>query len=133
MTATPAKATPETFWEAAPPVGVALAPAVVPEAPLLPEPLPEPLEPEPPEPEPDVDEAVGMPVAVPEPVPVAVAVPETLELSGLVSKVVGQVRLNRGLVDRLSVMANFMVLSGLESRRVYQKLSLIHISEPTRP
>ena len=66
-------------------------------------------------------EAVELAVAVPL-VPVEVPeLPAELDTATGVSKVVGQVRSNLGLVERLLVMANFILLSGLESRRVYQK------------
>lgn len=101
------------------------------------EPEPEEPEPEPEEPEPDELVLVGTEAEVDEPdepeePEVAVLEPElALELEEeeesllSVSKVVGQVRLNWGVVLRSLVMANFMLLSGLESRRLYQKVGVL--------
>lgn len=94
---------PEELEEPEEPLPVAEAP--VPEAEA---PVPEAVA------EPNDEEAVPVAVAVPE------AVPEEVELG--VSKVVGQVRLKRGEVERSLVMANFMVLAEFESRRLYQKV-----------
>ena len=54
--------------------------------------------------------------------PVAVPVEEPVEVDEGVSKVVGQDRLKRASVERLSVIANFISLAELESRRLYQKV-----------
>ncbi len=44
----------------------------------------------------------------------------------------GQLRSKRGVVDRLSVMANLTLLSGLESLKVYQKTFILpKMAQPT--
>src|SRR3569833_2120485 len=91
--------------------GVVRPPALPPGLVLAAEPDPEPV----PEPEPDPD---------PEPDPL---VPLELPLPDDegVEKVVGQVRLKDGVVERLFVMANLALLAGLESRRLYQKVGVL--------
>ena len=58
-------------------------------------------------------------------VAVPVAVPEDEEVELGVSKVSGQVRLKRGVVERLLVIAKLCLLAPFESRRLYQKVGVL--------
>ncbi len=79
----------------------------------LPEPLPElPVLPVPP----------VLPVLPPPELP---ELPEPLPVVFVDLTTAGQVRLKVGVVDRLWVMANLALLSGLESRRLYQKVGTL--------
>ncbi len=73
---------------------------------------------------PPVEEASEPEVAVDVDLEVAVlAADDEVELG--VSKVSGQVRLKRGVVDRLLVIAKLCLLAPLESRRLYQKVGVL--------
>lgn len=81
----------------------------------VPDPEPEPV----PDPEPGDDELAGT-LGV---VALVALVPDVMV--GPIAKVVGQVKLKAGVVDRLDVMANLTSFAGLASSRVYQKVGTL--------
>ena len=131
MPATAAAETPLT--EVAEPVATPLSAGTVavPDSEPVLEPEPDSSASEPPEPAEPVSLLEGEETPVPEAVEVAEAPEE--EALGVVLKVDGQVRSKRGVVERFSVIANFISLSGFESRRLYQKVGTLpnSLRQPT--